>query len=149
MSDILSLEGPKLAGLAAVFFAPHAALLPLPDLDEAGITLLGDVHLATGIDWRQLQGTIYTPALDVEATDGVHGASYVQELSGFYAGDDPAVAADFRRMQGRRFVLLYRDFDGKMRLVGDPRGGLKFSYKQTTGAKPGERKGYTWTFKSR
>ncbi|RZK34683.1 MAG: hypothetical protein EOO57_10625, partial [Hymenobacter sp.] len=102
MSDILSLEGPKLAGLQAVFFAPHAALLPLPDLDEAGITLLGDVQLAAGTDWSQLHGTIYTPALDVEAADTVHGAGYAQELAGFYAGDDPAVAADFRRMQGRR-----------------------------------------------
>ncbi|MGI4865429.1 MAG: hypothetical protein ACRYFZ_16015 [Janthinobacterium lividum] len=147
MSDVLALEGPKLAGLQAVFFAPVAALLPLPDIDEAGISLLGDVQLAAGYDWDQLQGTIYTPALDVDAGTSVHGASYAHELTGFYNGDRPEVAAQFQRMQGRRFVLLYRDFEGQVRLVGDPRGGLLFSYKLTTGTKPGEKKGYTWSFK--
>ncbi len=149
MSDVLSYDGPKLAGLQALFFAPVAALLPLPDLAEDGLTLLGPVQLAAGAGWALLDGTIYTPALDVVAAATVHGAGYEQELTGFYAGDRPAVASQFVRMQGRRFVLLAVDFEGQVRLVGDPRGGLEFSYKQTSGAKPGERKGYTWSFKGR
>lgn len=149
MSDVFALEGPKLAGLAALFFVPVAAVLPLPDLDEDGLSLLGDVQLATGIDWSLLQGVIYTPALDLAAGTGVHGPAYEHELTGFYAGDRPAVASQFIRMQGRRFVLLAVDYDGLVRLVGDPRGGLEFTYKQTSAAKPGERKGYTWSFKGR
>lgn len=149
MSDVFALEGPKLAGLQALFFAPVAALLPLPDLDEDGLSLLGDLHLATGLSWSLLQGTIYTPALDLVAGTGVHGQAYEHELTGFYAGDRPAVASQFLKMQGRRFVLLAVDYDGLVRLVGDPRGGLEFTYKQTSAAKPGERKGYTWSFKGR
>jgi hypothetical protein len=149
MSTIEPLEGAKLAGLAAVFFAPVAALASVPDTDEGGLALLGDVALATGTSWAQLHGTIYTPALDVEAAATVHGPGYDHELSGYYGGDAPEVAAQFLAMQGRRFVLLYRDFDGLTRLVGDQRGGLEFSYKLATGSKPGERKAYKWTFKGR
>jgi len=149
MSDVLSYDGPKLAGLQALFFAQVRALQPLPDLDEDGLSLLGNVQLVPGTTWSLLQGTIYTPALDVVAAVTVHGAGYEQELTGFYAGDLPAVASQFLKMQGRRFVLLALDFEGRVRLVGDPRGGLEFTYKQTSGTKPGERKGYAWSFKGR
>lgn len=149
MSDVLSYDGPKLAGLQALFFVPVAALLPLPDLDEDELSLLGDVQLVPGATWSLLDGTIYTPSLDVVAAVTVHGAGYEQELTGFYAGDRPAVASQFVKMQGRRFVLLALDFEGQVRLVGDPRGGLEFTYKQTSGTKPGERKGYAWSFKGR
>ena len=149
MSSVTRLDGAQLAGLAAVFFAPVAALPRLPDLDADGLQLLGDLVLTLGTDWAQLQGTSYTPALDVEAAPTAHGPGYEHELAGFFAGDQAAVAAQFRKMQGRRFVLLYRDYAGVVRLVGDPRGGLEFSYKLSTGTKPGERKGYAWRFKGR
>lgn len=149
MSTIDPIEGAKLAGLRAVFFTAAAGLHTIPDTDEAGLALLGDLVLDTGAQWAQLHGTIYTPALDVDALVTVHGPGYDHELSGFFAGDAPAVAAQFLAMQGRRFVLLYRDYEGLTRLVGDQRGGLEFSYKLTTGTKPGERKGYKWTFKGR
>jgi hypothetical protein len=149
MSSILSLDGGQLGGLRAVFFVPVAALRLVPDTDAGGLALLGDLVLAPGANWDQLQGTIYTPALDVDAVATVHGPGYDHELGGFFAGDAPAVAAQFLAMQGRRFVVLYRDFDGITRLVGDQRGGLEFSYKLTTGTKPGERKGYKWTFRGR
>ena len=149
MSTVDALEGPKLAGLQAVFFAPVAALVQMPDTDAGGLALLGDLALAAGTAWAQLHGTIYTPALDVDAAATVHGAGYDHELSGFFAGDAPAVAAQFLAMQGRRFVLLYRDYDGNVRLVGDQRGGLEFSYKLGSGSRPGERKGYKWSFRGR
>ncbi|MGI4870979.1 MAG: hypothetical protein ACRYFX_07355 [Janthinobacterium lividum] len=147
MSTISSTEGPHLAGLQAVFFAPAAALTELPDVD--GLALLGNLVLRTSSSWSQLHGTIYTPALDVDAVATVHGPGYDHALTGWLPGDQTDAARQFEAMQGRRFVLLYRDFEGVVRLVGDLRGGLEFSYKQATGNKPGEKKGYAWSFKGR
>jgi len=107
------------------------------------------VQLVPGASWAELQGTIYTPALDVAAGTTVHGPGYDHELTGLYGGDQPAAAAQFQRMQGKRFVVLYRDYDGLVRVIGSPRGGLEFTHKQATGTTPGQRKGYTWSFKGR
>jgi hypothetical protein len=149
MSDVLRQEGPKMAGLQALYFVPVAAVLAMPDLDEDGIALLGDVQLVPGASWSELQGTIYTPSLDVAGAITVHGPGYDHELTGLYGGDQPAAAGQFQRMQGKRFIVLYRDYDGLVRVIGSPRGGLEFSHKQALGTTPGQRKGYTWSFKGR
>lgn len=143
-TSLAPLEGPKLAGLEAVFYAEARALAALPDRD--GLALLGDLVLAAG-KWAQLPGRIYTPQLDVEAAPGPHGPTFVHELAGFYGGDAPEAAARFQQLQGRRFVLLYRDYQGLVRLVGEARAGLQFGYKLKTGSRPGEAKGYAWAFK--
>ena len=146
MSTSLSIiEGPTLGGLEAVFFVLATALGPLPD--QEGLNLLGDLYLLAGAEWAQLPGRIYSPQLDVDAAPGPHGPSYGHELKGFYGGDATAAAVQFEQLQGKRFVLLYRDYQGLLRLVGEPGIGLRLSYKLATGGKPSEPKGYAWTFK--
>jgi hypothetical protein len=144
-TSLTAVEGPKLAGLEAVYYCDARELGPLPDTE--GLALLGDLVLSAGTQWAYLPGRIYTPELDVDAAPGVHGPSYGHELKGVYAGDATAAATQFAKMHGRRFVLLYRDYQGLVRLVGEPGIGLQFSYKLATGGKPSEPKGYAWAFK--
>lgn len=144
-NSLRPIDGPKLGGLEAVFFVLASALGALPDRD--GLSLLGDLALLGAAEWAQLPGRIYTPQLDVDAAPGPHGPSYAHELKGFYGGDATAAAAQFAQLQGKRFVLLYRDYQGLLRLVGEPGIGLQLSYKLATGGKPSEPKGYAWTFK--
>ncbi len=147
MSNVKRLDGTKLAGIGQLLFLAAEQLLALPPAQ--GAHLVGNLVLDAGAKWRELAGTIYTLSLDTEAEESQHGDSFSHELVGFFAGDSEAVAAQLQLMQGRRFVVLTRDYEGQLRLVGDYLGGLLFSYKLRSGKKPGERKGYEWTFKGR
>jgi hypothetical protein len=144
MNSITSLTEAQLAGVSNVFFIEHRHVLEVPE-PAAGV-INRPVVLEPNYRFSVLAGTIYTPELATEPEPTQHGTIYKQLVEGWFAGDSPDVAAKFQRMNGRRFLVLLRFFDGSVACVGDQLAGLLFTARFGSGRKPAERKGYRWKF---
>lgn len=145
--NIRRVTNDRVAGLGRLFFLA-AAQVGSPARAVGG-QVQGNLELLAGSRWRELEATIYTAALDSTGEETPHGLTYTHEVIGFFAGDDPATAAAFAGMNGRRFAVLLRDYNDQARLAGADTHGLTFSYRFQSGRVPKERKGYSWSFKGR
>jgi hypothetical protein len=134
------------AGLYNKFFFTESANLP-EQLPTDGVSILGDLQLP--VPFNFFEATDFTPEFDQPDDDDVHGEFYGHSFSGFCAGDTPELAAAIMRMKGRRFVVLFQDLDERMKLIGDREFYLVFECKFNSGSKPGERKGYKFSFKGK
>ncbi|RAI73304.1 hypothetical protein HMF3257_00610 [Spirosoma telluris] len=61
-----------------------------------------------------------------KASVTIHGVSYAHSLSLMVPKDHPLVALVVQRMSGRKFVAVYQDANGLMKLVGSPKQPLRF-----------------------
>ncbi|MBC6698063.1 hypothetical protein [Hymenobacter sp. BT190] len=137
-------SGPAFAGLLDIFLVEQRYLGQLPISD--GLKLTNPLQLLQDRKFSVLRSTIYSATFDSEGGTSLQGNSYKQELAGFFPGDDTAAGEIFAYLNGRRFVVLARAFDGQLRLIGDRSSALEFSSKFSSGGKPGQRKGWSWSF---
>lgn len=144
MGNIVAQGQAQLAGIDRVFFVEHrlVATWPVPLAGQ----LLTPHELIAPATFAQLEGTIYAGQLSTDASDTTQGTSFAQVLEGFYAGDSPDVLAQLELMQGRRYLVLARYYNGTIVAVGNQLSGLLFTSKYASGHKPSERKGYYWQF---
>lgn len=134
------------AGIYNRFYFTEAANLP-DQLATDGVSILGDLHLP--VPFNFFEATDFTPEFDQPDDDDVHGNYYSHSFTGFCAGDSPELSAAMLNMRGRRFVVLFHDLDERMKLIGDKEFYLVFECKFSSGSKPGERKGYKFSFKGK
>lgn len=76
---------------------------------------------------------------DQKQTSTVQGDEYQHQLTLSVPKDHPVTAQAFRLMTGRRWVAVYQDANGLVRVVGTPRQPLRFQ----VGMRP---TGYTLTW---
>jgi hypothetical protein len=147
MRNIARASG-QTAGILETFYFTAAENLP-DVLPTDGASIVGDLQLKPGSLFYSFEATSFTPEFDQPDDRDQHGDSYTHNFAGFCAGDSPELATAMLELKGQRLVLLYKNHDGQTKLIGDKEHYLKFEYKFNPGTKPGERKGYKFSFKGK
>ena len=130
-------------GVEALWYCDAADVLRAPDPDEAAIA--ENVLLRPGATWYQFLATRGTLRYSQAGKNDRHGDFWQPLLRGALAKASPTVAAGLEALDGRRFLLLYRDQNGYTWLVGTPASPLTFTEKFDSGTAT-ERNGYDFQF---
>jgi len=147
MKNIATVPG-QTPGLHSRFYFTEAANLP-DYIPTNGALIIGDLQLKPGTLFNFIDATQFTPDFDQQDDNDKNGTSYAHSFSGFVAGDTPELATAMMEKKGKRFVVLYKDLDGHLKLIGDREHYLMFDYRLTPGLNPGDRKGYKFSFKGK
>ncbi len=96
-------------------------------LSDQGLSLKDDAIL---YDWqfRSNQGSY-----EEKATTTVQGIVYSQSLKLVVPKDNPETTLACYRMGGRKWLAIYTDSNGLIRLVGTPKQSLRFDQQLTIG----------------
>ena len=130
-------------GVESFWYCDVADVLSVPDPDTAAIA--DSVVLRPGGCWYQLVATRGTLRFSQPGKEDRHGPYWQPQLKGTLAKATATLAAGLEALDARRFLLLYRDQNGLVWLVGTPASPLTFSDKYDTGS-PTERNGYDFQF---
>jgi hypothetical protein len=101
--------------------------------------------LRRGATWYQLVATRGTLRFGQAGKEDRHGPYFQPTLKGVLAKATATLAAGLEALDSRRFLLLYRDQNGLVWLVGTPDAPLTFTDKYDSGS-PTERNGYDFQF---
>ncbi|MDO7849218.1 hypothetical protein Q5H92_22835 [Hymenobacter sp. M29] len=130
-------------GVEALWYCDVADVLSYPR--TAAAALATDVVLVPGASWYQLIATRGTLSYGQAGATDRHGDFFKPLLKGALAKATPTVAAGLEALDGRRFLVLYRDQNGYVWLVGTPDSPLTWSEKYESGS-PTTRNGYDFQF---
>jgi hypothetical protein len=133
----------NVGGVEALWYVDVADVLHVPDPDEPLITT--DILLRPGASWYQVLATRTTLGFTQDGKTDRHGPYFQPKLKGVLAKATATVAAGLEALDGRRFLLLYRDHNGTTWLVGAPDEPLTFADKYDTGTATA-RNNYDFTF---
>jgi hypothetical protein len=132
-------------GIEAAWYALASDLLDFPDPD-VGPLPIGQLNLRPGATWYQLVSIRDTVRYKQTPKDlGRHGKSYTQKLTGTLARHTTELAAGLESLDGQELVLLYRDRNGQVQLVGTPEQPLVWDDAYDSGETPVQRNNYDWT----
>lgn len=127
----------NIGGVEACWYVDVADVLSVPDA--------GNVVLRQGATWYQLVATRGTLRFGQAGKHDRHGEIFQPQLKGTLAKATATLAAGLDALDGRRFLLIYRDQNGEAWLVGTPDSPLAWSEKYDSGT-PTERNGYDFQF---
>lgn len=130
-------------GVEALWYADVADVLSAPDPDTALIT--ENVVLRPNASWYQLVATRTTLAFTQPGKKDRHGDYWQPALKGVLARASVELSEGLEALDSRRFLLLYRDHNGYVWLVGAPDEPLSFSDKYDAGTATA-RNNYDFTF---
>jgi hypothetical protein len=145
ITDFPKLPLRNLGGLASFQFAPTGWIQSLPSIINGVITqppsFYGGIRFYSGIS------TLEKLVFEEEAAPDANGTAYNWKITGFYPGDDLFFLQLLQTMSlpFHTYLLVIRDYQGRYRMVGYD-APLTFTYSFTSGTRPGEVKGYSFTF---
>lgn len=143
LSNITPTFTENTGGLQLCFFVPEEDIANWPAAN--GLVLRGDIELHPGKVWYLLGYTRLTSRYEHRLKVDNRGGYYDLEQSGFIPSDSPALGNQLHQMKGRRFALLFRDYNGYLR-VTPPGCYLPFEERYDTKEGPSDRKGYGISF---
>ncbi|GAA3953898.1 hypothetical protein [Hymenobacter algoricola] len=145
LRNLNQLVDENIAGLQAIWYTEASNLLTWP---EVGALLIEQtLLLKPGATWYQLLSTRGSMRYKATPKDlGRHGSGFTHKLTGALAKHTEGLAAGLETLGGRRLVLLYRDLNGQVQLVGTPEQPCEFKDSYDSGDQPfGNRNGYDFT----
>lgn len=132
----------NIGGVEALWYTPAGNLLNFP---AQGALTIDQLALVAGTVWYQLVSVRGSVKLEQKTKDyGRHGAGFSSQLSGALARHTPQLAAALEKLEGGRFVVLYRDLNGQVQLVGTPDQPLEWRDSYSAGSES-QRNGFDWT----
>lgn len=144
LRNLAQAPGDNLGGIEAAWYALASDLVGFVDLGEL---LIDQLTLRPGASWYQLVSTRGTVRYKQTPKDlGRHGTSYTQKLTGTLARHSAELATGLEALEGQPLVLLYRDHNGQVQLVGTPEQPLAWTDAYDAGEiSAGQRNNYDWT----
>jgi hypothetical protein len=136
----------NVAGLLSSFqFIPSYYVSSWPQLNEAVVS--NPVPLFDGISFLKGISTLEKLVFEEESAQDVQGTVYNWKITGFYPGDEMDCLSLFSSMSKPwiTYLVVVQDIRRHLRLVGY-KAPLTFNAVYSSGAVPGEAKGYTFTF---
>ena len=133
----------NLGGIEALWYARAADLVGFEEFSDLAIAQLS---LRPGACWYQLVSTRQTVRYKQTPKDlGRHGDSYAQKLIGTLARHSGELAEGLEAVERQELVVLYRDRNGEVQLVGTPEQPLTWSDAYDSGQDVLTRNNYDWT----
>jgi hypothetical protein len=132
----------NLGGIEALWYALASDLVSFPDRGEL---IIDQLTLQPGATWYQLVSTRGTVRYKQTEKDlGRHGTSYTQKLTGALPRHSAGLAQGLEALAGQPLVILYRDLNGEVQLVGTPEQPLAYTDVYDSGDQS-QRNNYDWT----
>ena len=143
LRNVVQLPADNIGGIEALWYARVADLL---DFDELGDLAIAQLTLKPDAYWFQLVSTRGTVRYKQAQKDlGRHGKSFTQKLAGTLSRHTAALAGGLEALEGQQLVVLYRDHNGQVQLVGTPEQPLSWSDTYDAGeVRQGQRNNYDW-----
>ncbi|MDJ1472854.1 hypothetical protein [Xanthocytophaga flava] len=145
MKNINQLPGDNLGGVESFFYADA------DEIEYIGAPINGvispDIIMKSGkvfYSFRPSQGTL---GFKEQQNDTKAGPIFTQELKGYVPRDSADLQSALLDLYGRRLVVIYRDNNGLLKLVGDKDFYLTFEADLDTGTNPTNRNGISFTLK--
>ena len=133
----------NLSGIEAAWYTYAADLVDFP---AEGPLAIAQLNLRAGATWYQLVSIRDTVRYKQAPKDlQRHGESYTQKLTGTLARHTAELAQALEALEGQELVLLYRDRNGQVQLVGTPTEPLTWGDAYDTGESYQQRNNYDWT----
>jgi hypothetical protein len=144
LRNVQQVPADNIGGIDALWYACVSDLLDFDDLGELPISQL---TLKPGACWYQLVSTRGTVRYKQTPKPlGRHGESYGQKLTGTVPRHTAELAAGLEALEGQELVVLYRDHNGQVQLVGTPEQPLAWSDTYDSGeVMLNQRNNYDWT----
>jgi hypothetical protein len=132
----------NLGGIQAAWYALATDLVDFP---TSGELVIDQLTLQPGATWYQLVSTRGTVRYKQTPKDlGRHGTSYTQKITGVLPRHTAALAQGLESLDGQPLVLLYRDLNGQVQLIGTPEQPLAWTDAYDVGDQS-NRNNYDWT----
>ncbi|MDJ0367301.1 hypothetical protein QMK33_19305 [Hymenobacter sp. H14-R3] len=132
----------NLGGVEALWYARAADLLYFDPLSDLPIAQL---ELVPGAFWYQLVSTRGTVRYkQTPKALGRHGDSHTQKVVGTLARHTAELARGLEALERQQLVVLYRDYNGQVQLLGTPEQPLAWSDAYDSGDQAA-RNNYDWT----
>jgi len=144
LRNVVQAPEDNLGGIEALWYARVSDLLHFDALGELPIDQL---ELTPGACWYQLVSTRGTVRYKQSPRDlGRHGQSFTQKLAGTVSRHSAELAAGLEALERQALVVLYRDLNGQVQLVGTPEQPLAWADAYDAGeVSAGQRNNYDWT----
>ncbi|MGI4759897.1 MAG: hypothetical protein ACRYF0_04270, partial [Janthinobacterium lividum] len=143
LRNVVQAPEDNLGGIEALWYARVSDLL---DFDALGELPIAQLELTPGASWYQLVSTRGTVRYKQTPKDlGRHGESFTQKLVGTVSRHSAELAAGLEALERQELVVLYRDFNGQVQLVGTPEQPLKWTDAYDSGQDALTRNNYDWT----
>lgn len=139
----------NVAGLVSFFFVEARFLLRDPRSYEAlqGRSLVvEELPLSPDAVWYQGLVTRYTLDYNETYQTTRAGEFWQQQVEGVIARQSPELQEVISTLNRRRFVLVTRDNNGYLKLIGSKECPLTFGYRSQTGSNPRERNQISFRF---
>lgn len=159
--DLVWSQGKQNMGglIAEVLFCPidDVDKDTIPALDADGVTITGDIVLATNKKWIQIYHTRGTGKIDSNSVGERDGKSFENICEFNFPGGEKAVVAHNKQVLNTPGLYIGKDTDGNYRLLGVSviNGAVSFempayteSIVATTGAASADKRGTTYQAKS-
>lgn len=132
----------NLGGVVALWYTPAANVLNFP---AEGPLAIDQLQLRAGTYWYQLVSVRRSVRYQQKRKDlGRHGNSFSQQLQGALARHSAALAQGLEALDGQELVVLYRDLNDEVQLVGTPEQPLRYTDAYDSGTDT-TRNNYDWT----
>ncbi|MGI4865867.1 MAG: hypothetical protein ACRYFZ_18225, partial [Janthinobacterium lividum] len=139
-------QEPGVDNLSGIEAAWYALATDLVDFPAEGPLVIDQLTLRPGAFWYQLVSVRQTVRYKQTPKDiARHGKSYTQKLTGVVARHSAELAQGLEALEGQPLVMLYRDLNGQVQLVGTPEQPLAWTDAYDSGETYAQRNNYDWT----
>lgn len=147
MYDLLRDGKSNVSGLVSFFFVEARQLVRevYPTYGTQSL-IVDELPLSASAKWNQ--GIVVPFSLNYQENrrqDRV-GESYQQQVDGVVARQSPELQEVLSSMQRRRYVVITRDRNGYLKLIGSKECPLEFNYSSRSGSNPRERNQVSFRF---
>lgn len=137
----------NVAGLVSFFFVEANQLLADPRPKAGAVSLIVDeLPVSPTAQWYQGIVTPFTLSYAENRQQTRQGEYYRQQLDGVIARQSPELQEVLSSLHRRRFVLVSRDRNNYLKLIGTKECPLEFSYSSSSGSSPRERNQVSFRF---
>lgn len=145
MRNINFVTGDNLGGVSLFYYADADDIVYIPAAINGIIS--DDIVMKEGKVFYAFRATQGTLGFSEPMKENRIGSLFSPELKGFVPKDTPQLQAAFSEIAGRRIVILYRDNNGQLKLVGSKSYWLIFEQDLDTGISAASRNGVGFSFK--
>lgn len=129
MNDLIfPIENDNVAGIGQFFYIPVKDIASMSG---------GLVEIKEGTRWFTGKVRKYSLEFEQQKKETRQGVIYQPKLSGYISKVTSALSLALTKMDGHFFVVIYKDKNGFINLIGTKEEGLLFEYNLVTGNAPG------------
>lgn len=134
MSDISIFGQDNFGGVQVFDFVPVIDVQSISAIRKENHTITAGVILKTDKTWYRLYSTRGSIKFDEAGKRTPAGMLFEQQISFDVPKDREEIVSLFQQMDQHKFIVKYKDFNEKWKLIGDLQNGLRFLDKFSSGA---------------